>query len=149
MKAHGPDVEQTVERRRQHVLAGVLLHVIESACPVDEAAHTHPGFEVQGAGFRVRSSGFKVQRSGFGVRGCAFHDVRDRAVFLIDDVHDAQRAEHARVERLPARRRIERRAIERDDEAIVAALNAPDGRVKGVEIGVAVIQAVGHRTARS
>ena len=39
MKAHRPDVEETIERRRQHVLAGMLLHVVEAPAPVDFAVH--------------------------------------------------------------------------------------------------------------
>ena len=37
VKADGSGAEQPVERGRQHVLAGVLLHVIEAALPVDHA----------------------------------------------------------------------------------------------------------------
>ena len=76
------------------------------------------GFGVQGSGFRVRS--------GFGVRGSGFDDVRDRAVLFVDDVDDAQRAEAAGVERLAAGGGIERGAIERDEQAAVAAIDARD-----------------------
>jgi hypothetical protein len=41
-------VEQAIERRRQHVLPGVLLHVIEPSRPVDIAVH--------GSAFRDRSA---------------------------------------------------------------------------------------------
>ena len=37
VKALGARAEQPIERRRQHVLAGVLLHVIEAPRPVDRA----------------------------------------------------------------------------------------------------------------
>jgi hypothetical protein len=46
--------------------------------------------------------------------------VRDRAVLFIDDVDDAERAEGAGIERLPARRRVEGGAIERDEDAIAS-----------------------------
>jgi hypothetical protein len=39
MKTDRPDAKQPVERRRPHVLPRVLLHVIETACPVDLAVH--------------------------------------------------------------------------------------------------------------
>ena len=47
VEAHGPVVEEPIERRRQHVLPGVLLHVIEAARPVDLA----------GDASRLRASG--------------------------------------------------------------------------------------------
>jgi len=100
----------------------VLLHVIEAPRPVDVAVNDLPGFEVQGAWFRVRS--------GFRVPGSGVDDMRDRPVVFVDDIDDAKRAEPAGVERLPSGCRIERCSIERDEEAIVAAIDARDGRVK-------------------
>ena len=45
VKAHGAVVAGRVERRGQHVLAGVLLHVIEAARPVDRGVHRRAGVE--------------------------------------------------------------------------------------------------------
>jgi hypothetical protein len=72
------------------MLAGVLLHVIEAARPVDLAADDVA----------------RVQRAG--------HDVRDRAVVTIDDIGDRRTADRSGVERLSARCRIERSLIEGD-----------------------------------
>jgi hypothetical protein len=44
VEALGADTEQPIESRRQHVLTGVLLHVIESARPVDFAGEDLAGF---------------------------------------------------------------------------------------------------------
>ena len=71
----------------------------------------------------------------------------DRSVLLVDDVDDAHRAETSGVERLAAGRRIERRAVERDQHAIVAAIDSRDGGVKLPEIRVEVVQAVRHRVS--
>ena len=104
------------------MLAGVLLHVIEAPRPVDAATNDLPGFGVQGSRFRVRS--------GFGVRGSGFDDVRNRSILFVHDIDDAKRTELAGVERLPSGCRIERRSVERDEDAIVATIDARDGRVK-------------------
>ena len=56
--------------------------------------------------------------------------MRNRAVVFVDDIDHAKRTELAGVERLPSGCRIERRSVERDEEAIVAAIDARDGRVK-------------------
>ena len=45
VEALGADAEQPIERRRQHVLAGVLLHVIEAPRPVDLAADDLAGLQ--------------------------------------------------------------------------------------------------------
>ena len=95
------------------MLPGVLLHVIEPPRPVDLAVDRCPG---------VR-----------GVRACltlGVHDVRDRAVFLIDDVHDAKAAERPGVERLAAGGGIEGRPVERDRPAVAARFDRLDGGVK-------------------
>ena len=46
VEALGAHAKQAIERRRQHVLPRVLLHVIEPPRPVDGAATTSPGFSV-------------------------------------------------------------------------------------------------------
>ena len=57
-------------------------------------------------------------------------DVRDRPVLVVDDVDDARSAEKPGVERLAAGGGIERGAIEADEDAAVACLDAIDRRVK-------------------
>jgi hypothetical protein len=54
MKAHSPIVKEAVEGGRQNVLACVLLHVIESAWPVDQTMHALPRLEMRRAGVRAR-----------------------------------------------------------------------------------------------
>jgi len=71
-------------------------------------------------------------------------DVRDRAVVSIEDVDDACTAQPSGVERLPARRRIERRLIEDDDSTAVNDFARNDGGVKSGEKRIGVIQPFGH-----
>ena len=111
--------EQPVERGRQHVLAGVLLHVLESALPVDCA----------------------VDRSDSGLAIEHVHDV----VVSIDDVDDARVAKRPGVERLPAGGRIERGAIEDDGRLAVELLGMDDGGVELDGVGVGVVEALGQR----
>ena len=75
------------------MLAGVLLHVIESPRPVDGAADTRAG----------------VDRA---IRQM------DDLILLVDDIDDTCSAERARVERLAARRGIERGLIEAQREEV-------------------------------
>ena len=70
------------------------------------------------------------------------------AVLVVDDVDDADAAERADVERLAAGGGIEARAIEDDDRAAVAALDARDRRVELTAVRIGVIQAVGHGLPR-
>jgi hypothetical protein len=56
--------------------------------------------------------------------------VRNRAVVLIDDVHDGSPAEYASVERLAAGRGIERRPIEHGNRSAIAIVQRADGRVE-------------------
>ena len=51
MKAHRPDAKETSARGREHMLARVLLHVIEAAWPVDDAVNDLTHF--QGGSFRT------------------------------------------------------------------------------------------------
>src|SRR5262249_32073972 len=139
VKAHGPDFEEPLEGGRQDVLAGVLLHVVEASRPVDGAVHDRTGFGVRGSGF-----GGPVLGAGFGF-WCRFYDMCDCAVILVPDLDDAEGTERAGVERLSARGGIERRAVERDDGAAAARLDALDAGVKFPKIRVGVVQAVGHR----
>jgi hypothetical protein len=97
--------EEVVERRRQHVLPGVLLHVIETPPAVDRAAYGLAHFQP-----RVR-------------------DVIDFAV-LVEDIDDPRCAEHTRVERLAAGCRIEGGPIEPHAPSIVIGHSARDRRVE-------------------
>ena len=75
VKADGSGAEEPVERRRQHVLAAVLLHVIEAPRPVDRAPDLLSGLR-----FRPRSASSPSTWT-------------DRAVVFVEDVHDAECAE--------------------------------------------------------
>src|SRR5450759_4939356 len=70
------------------------------------------------------------------------------SLLVVDDVNHAYAAERADVERLPAGGGIEARAIEHDDRAAVAALNASDYGIKLTAVWIGVIQAVGHGLPR-
>ena len=96
MEADGARREQPVERRRQHVLPGVLLHVIEPPRPVDRAVH-------RSARARLRP------------RAALDTMCSDLAVVLVHDVDDHADAiaERAGVERLTAGGGIEGGPIER------------------------------------
>ena len=82
----------SVERRRQHVLPGVLLHVIEAPRPVDDA----------------------VDASGPATWARLHHVHMRPSPSSIDDIDDADVAERPGIERLPAGRRIEGGAVEDD-----------------------------------
>src|SRR5687768_13754882 len=105
------------------MLAGVLLHVIEAPRPIDLARDDVAGLQ------RAR------------------HEVRDRAVLTIDDVADRGAAERTGVERLAARRGIKRRLIEHDVPGARRAFDAYDRGIKGLAIGLGVIQPVRHRSS--
>ncbi len=123
VEADRAHLQRAIERGRQHVLAGVLLHVVESPCPIDAPVH----------GSR---------------RQLAVEDVQDAAVVPIDHVHDRRGAEVADVEWLPAGRRIKRRAVEEDaNEAsmsIRSRFDSHDRRVELGDVGIVVVNAVGH-----
>jgi hypothetical protein len=120
VKAHVTRLHQAVEGGRQHVLAGVLLHVIEAARPVDVPLH------------RAR-----LQR--------AIHTWRIRPSSASTTSVTRAPPRRAGVERLPAGRRVERRPVE-DDGRPAAVRLAP--RTRGVEldgaVGVGVVEAIGH-----
>ena len=86
MKAHGGDFEQFFENRREQVLPGVLLHVIETAGPVD-------------------------LRGNFDGCNRSIEDVR-YAVFFIGHLDDVRAAQGAEIEGLAARGRIEGGAVQ-------------------------------------
>ena len=88
VEALGAVGEEAVEGGREHVLPGVLLHVVEAAAPVDDTANRRLG----GDWF-------------------AGH-VRNAPIVLIHDVDDRGAADRANIEWLPARRRVEEGSIE-------------------------------------
>ena len=69
MEADRADAEQAIDCRRQHMLARVLLHVIEPARPVDRAVDT-------------------ISRHG----RIAVDEVRDLTGVVVDDIDDLQAA---------------------------------------------------------
>ena len=111
MKTDRADAEQPIERGRQHVLPGVLLHVIEPARPVDLPV------------------GPRRQRRAARSTTCT-----TSPVVIVDHVDDRLAAEAARVERLSARRRIERRAIEHDVRTPVDDVAGTDDGVERREV---------------
>src|ERR1019366_2681678 len=132
MKAHRPRAEQPVERGRQYVLPGMLLHVIEAARPVDHAVNALADLQ-----------GLRVGPTKAGPYAVV-DDMEDLSLLVVDDVNHAYAAERADVERLPAGGGIEARAIEHDDRAAVAALDASDYGIKLTAVWIGVIEAVGH-----
>jgi hypothetical protein len=129
VKAFGANAEEPIEGGRQDVLPGVLLHMIETARPIDAAVDLT-------------------------FSQLPFNDVRDRAVVSIDDVDHPCAAEIAHVVRLPARRRIERGAIEHGHEPSLDsagdrpgtpldALDADHRRVELLRVRIGVVDAIG------
>jgi len=116
MHADGRVSEVLGDHRGEQVLAGVLLHVVEAARPVDR-------------------SGEPVTHD----RG--LDDVGD-AVALVDHVDDRHAAEPTGVERLAPGGGVEGGAVEIDPAAGVGT--GCDGGVEGGEIGVGVVEAGGH-----
>ena len=129
MKALGPNAAHLIDRRGEHVLAGVLLHVLEPAGPVDVARDDLDG---------------RVADPTHGDLDLALDQVDDRAVLPLDDVEHAGAAERAGVEGLAARRRVERGAIEHDARAASGVADAHQPGVEGLEIRVEVVETLGH-----
>jgi hypothetical protein len=102
------------------MLPGVLLHVLESARPIDDTVHI--------AGFDP-----------------ALHDMQDGTIVSVDDIHDRRGSEPSCVERLSARCRVERRSIEDGGGAPVVHLDAQHARIELGHVGVVVIQTLGQR----
>ena len=109
----------SLERRRQQVLPGVLLHVIEPAHPVDVPAHTRVLLEL------------------------AIDEMADGAVLLLEDIEHLGLVERARVERLAARGRIERRPIERHLPLLPLLLDVADDGIEFDQVGVGVVETLG------
>ena len=116
VKADRPDSEQLFEHGREQVLAGVLLHVVVAALPVDDPGHL----------------------------GCCercIHNVSD-AVFFVDHFPDGDAPQRAQVEGLPAGSGIERGAVEVHAETVVSGLN--HAGVKLAQIAILIVETFGH-----
>ena len=108
----------------QHVLAGMLLHVIETAYPVD-------------APLDPRSDG---QRR--------VHHVPHLAVLVHIYVHNVRAAQRARVVGLPAAGGVKRTAIQTHAPRVPLRLARQHRRVKFLQIGIVVIQSLRHASRR-
>src|SRR4051812_39240894 len=104
MKAHGLDTTDADDRRGQHMLTGVLLHVVESSLPVDLAVD----------GRSRQETTVCARRHGATIDLRSRDDMRDRSIVGVHDVDDAKTAEGSGVERLAASGGIERGSVERD-----------------------------------
>ena len=107
------------------MLAAVLLHVIPAPGPVDAPVH-----------FIAHS-----QR--------CVHLVPDLALRIHEHVRDARVVDRAGVVGLAAGGGIERGSVQRHDVPAVAQLRAHDLRVKFGQIGIVVIESLGHVISRS
>jgi hypothetical protein len=118
VKADRPGGQLALERRRQQVLPGVLLHVIEPAVPVDMPAHAAVLFER------------------------AIDQMRDVAILVVEDVEHPGLVERPDVEGLPAGGGIKRRAIEHHFPLVVLALHFAHHGVELDQVRVCVIEAI-------
>ena len=121
MEADRARREQLLDYGGQQVLAGVLLHVIEAARPVDEAVHDRAH-----------------------LRGNAADHVHHVAHVVVLHLDDRCAGEGAEVVWLSAGGWVERRAIEPDRRVRAARLRPHDRRIKRRCGWLAVIQAVGR-----
>ena len=119
VEALGPCPREPVERRGEHVLPCVLLHVLEAPGPVDPSAD--------------RSRG-----------QFPFDHMKDRPVVSIHHIDDGDVAEPAGVERLPSGCRVERGPVEHDGRPPVVRLGADDLRVELRHVRVGVVETFGH-----
>ena len=120
VKAHGAQTVQFLEDGGEQVLAGVLLHVIEAAVPIDQCP---------------RLAG----RIGGQRRGQA---MRDASIVFVRDFDNRDAAECAEVERLPAGSGIEGRAVQVYGCGVGGAVDNAGGEL--AQVGVGVVEAVGH-----
>jgi hypothetical protein len=123
VEALRPGLADTVDRRRQHVLTGVLLHVIEPTVPVDAAVHRS---------FRHRT----------------VHDVKHGAVVAVDGIDDRGGPQPSGIEGLPAGRGVKGGAIQ--DHGLPSVHDQPfqDGRVELAEVRVGVVDTVRQQLTR-
>ncbi len=132
VKRDGREVVELLEGGRQHVLAGVLLHVVATALDIDRAAD---------------------RKTRLQLRGLSFHDVQHVASLLVlRDFHHAQRnrfgsvgqIEPAGVEGLATAGGIKSRAVEHDGCASGRIRHGLHASVELVQEGVGVVEAIGH-----
>jgi hypothetical protein len=123
METLGAGGEQPIERRREHVLPGVLLHVIETARPVDTPHDARTG----------------CQRA-------TLDDVQHVAPLVVDDVHDARGVQRAGIERLPSGGRVEGGAVQPDDLPAVGRPDVEHGRLELRRVAVSVVDAFSHES---
>jgi hypothetical protein len=116
VEADGMQREHLLEDGRKQVLAGMLLHVVQTAVPVDGARH-----------FALRHR-----------FGQAMRDAR----FLIHHVEHGNARDGAGVERLSAGGWVKGRAVEVDAAAVLG--NARNAGPEIVQVGVGVVEAFSH-----
>src|SRR5271170_2612443 len=119
MERHRLKPEQLDKNGGEQMLAGMLLHVIEPARPVDLAAHR------------------AVRHGGGGVMHYA-------VIFRICDLDYRDSRERPEIVRLPSRRRVKRRAIEHDLPTMAIGtvrLARNHAGLEFLEEGVVVIEA--------
>src|SRR5687767_10559691 len=118
MKAYGPRASLALERGGQQMLTRVLLHMVEAPRPVHVPPNARVGLEL------------------------TIDKVSDRAVFLIEHVEDIGLTERPGVERLAARRRIERGAIENDLPSIALQVHFAHHSVEFNQVRVRVVETI-------
>ena len=109
--------EEFDERLREDVLPRVLLHVVEPPRPIYTPAHRRAH-----------------------LRRSTFDDVQHAVAFGVNALDHARPAERARVCGLSAARRVEGRAVERDDRAL--GVGGRDRGDEGVELGQVRVRVV-------
>src|SRR5579872_2238061 len=112
MKAHGGDLEQLLQDRRQQMLPAMLLHVVEASGPVDL------GVDFAGGDRRVEHV--------------------DHAVSLIDYLDDFRRADLSGIEGLPARGGIEGGAVQIYPPTVVPRFDHPGAKL--LEVAVLIVE---------
>ena len=124
VETHRLDATGAFECCRQQMLAGVLLHVIDAAGPVDPPGDLRSGLQA------------------------AFHHMHHVPVVAILDIEDRETAESPRVERLASGRGIKRGAIEDDLRTLARLAAGADKRLELPKLGVVVIETIRHAPTR-
>jgi hypothetical protein len=121
MKADRWRVAHADKRRRQDVLAGVLLHVIETAGAIDFAL------------------------DNLSHRNHVINEVQHGTIVIaIGHVEDGTATEVAEIVRLSSRRGIEGCAIKHHENAPIARASFDDRRRKAQQRAVVVVETFGH-----
>jgi hypothetical protein len=128
VKAFRPRGRHALECRGEDVLAGMLLHVLETPRPIDPSVDW--------------SRSRWLRRTPF--QSARFEHVDDRAVVSIHHVDDRRVSQAAGIERLPSRGRVERRPIEHHGGPPLVRLGSKDARVELCRVRVDVIETFGH-----